>query len=102
MFIESTLDFEIFQFQHFDPSGLELVITDADPDRRRVFGIDGGPAAAEFARLLDLDESELTPEVFSRHPLMLRLGDEWYIRSVSRLNDDGSLDFFCAIEAGIP
>jgi len=40
---------------------------------------------------------------FSEGPadLMLRIGDDYYVRSVSNIEPDGSLRFFCAIDAGI-
>jgi hypothetical protein len=33
---------------------------------------------------------------------MLQIGNEWYVRSISKLNDDGSLSFACAIDEGLP
>ena len=32
---------------------------------------------------------------------MLRIGGEWYVRSVQRRNDDNSLNMFSAIEEGL-
>ena len=100
--IETRLPFRTFQLQHFAPSEQDLVITEADPSRRRVTEIDGGPAAEEYAALLGLELDQLNPQTFSRYPLMLQIGDEWYVRSIQKMNPDGSLDFFCAIEEGLP
>lgn len=100
--IETTLPFRTFQVQHFEPSDHDLVITEADPTIRRVNEADGGPAAEEYAALLGLDADNLTPQAFSRYPLMLQIGDEWYVRSIQKANADGSLDFYCAIEEGLP
>src|SRR6185437_5840761 len=44
---------------------------------------------------------ELTAEIFAQHPVMLKLGRDYYVRSIQRMNPDGTLTFFCAIEAGI-
>jgi len=99
---ETRLPYHTFQLQHFEPSEQDLVITEADPSIRRVKEIDGGPAAEEYAGLLGLQAKDLTPREFSRHPLMLQIGEDWYVRSIQKANSDGSLDFFCAIEEGLP
>ena len=100
--LDTSLPFEIFQLQHFEPSEDDLVITEADPSIRRVTEIDGGEAAEEYARLLEVDVDQLDPQIFARYPVMLQIGDEWYVRSIQRVNDDGSMDFFCAIDEGLP
>ena len=33
---------------------------------------------------------------------MLQIGTEWYVRSIQKVNKDGSLTFFCAIDEGLP
>ncbi len=99
--IESRLPFKTFKLQHFEPSEDDLVITEADPTTRTVSEIDGGPAAEEYANILGLEIRELTPQVFARYPVMLEIGDEWYVRSIQKINPDGSLTFFCAIDNGL-
>ncbi len=100
--IETSLDFETFKIQHFVPSEMDMVITEADPSQRIVYEIDGGPAAEEYARIIGLDVKELTSQTFAMHPVMLQIGDDWYVRSIQKMNDDGSLTFFCAIDEGLP
>lgn len=100
--IESLMPFEPLRVQHFEPSSQDLVITSSDPRRRIVYEIDGGPAAWQFADLLGLKVEQLSPHIFSKYPVMLQIGREWYVRSVQKVNDDGSLTFFCAIDDGLP
>lgn len=100
--VESLLPFEIFRVQHFQPSSRDLVITRSEPLNRVVYEIDGAPAARQLACILGMDVAELTPQIFSRHPMMLQIGDEWYVRSIQKVNEDGSLSFFCAIDDGLP
>src|SRR6185369_8781615 len=64
MLVSTDLDFRVFQTQHFEPLEQQLVITRADPARRMVMQINAEPAALEYARLLGLKRSELTPGVF--------------------------------------
>jgi hypothetical protein len=98
---ETSLPFYIFKTQHFLPTEKKLVITGADPSCRIVTEINGETAAKEFAELLGITESDLNPLLFSKYPLMLKIGDEWYVRSIQKANKDGSLSFFCAIDVGL-
>lgn len=100
--VETNLDFEVFKLHHFKPSTIEMVVTESDPDRRIVFEIDGGIAADEYAQRVGCTRDELGLEIFSRNPLMLKVGEEWFVRSIKEVNSDGSLTFSCAIESGLP
>lgn len=98
---ETSLPFRVFRIQHFDPTETKLVITGADVARRTVGEINGLPAAEEYARIVGVTVPELSPEVFARHPLMLRIGGEYFVRSIQKANADGSLSFYCAIANGL-
>ncbi len=100
--IETTLDIEAFKLQHFEPSDIDFVITEANPEKRIIYEIDGEPAAEYYASLLDVSIDELSPQLFSMHPTMLKIGDEWCLRSILKLNEDGSLLTACAIDTGLP
>lgn len=98
---ETTLPFTVFKTQHFKPTDAKLVITDSDPPRRVVSEINGGPAAEEYARAVGLEVTALTPMVFSTHPVMLKIGGEYYVRAIHKANPDGSLSFHSAIDNGL-
>jgi hypothetical protein len=100
--IETHLLFKTFRLHHFEPTEKDFVITGADPSRRIVTEIDGSPAAEEYAKIIGLDIDKLSPQVFTTHPTMLQIGNEWYVRSVKNVNEDGSLSFACAIDIGLP
>lgn len=99
--IETSAPVTIFKVQHFEPSEVELVITEADAEKRIIREINGEPAAQVYADALGLTVDELTPTVFSRNPLVLSFGDEPYVRSILKWNDDLSLTCYCAIEEGL-
>lgn len=99
--IETSAPVTTFKFQHFGPGNVELVITEADPEKRLIFEMNGEPAAQIYAESLGLTVNELTPTVFSRNPLVLSFGDEPYIRSILKWNEDLSLTCYCAIEEGL-
>ncbi|NLG35683.1 MAG: hypothetical protein GX548_10060 [Lentisphaerae bacterium] len=93
--------FRAFHIQHFEPTGTKLVITEAQVEARMVSEINGYPAAEEYARIVGVAPEALTPEVFAAFPVMLRIGGEYYVRSIQKANADGSLTFFCAIDNGL-
>ncbi len=93
--------FQIFSTDHFVPSNVKMVITEADPANRIVTEINAEPAGLEYARLLGLDLDALTPMVFATHPVVVKVGGRYYTRSIRNVNEDGSLTFFCAVDKGI-
>lgn len=98
---ETTLPFKAFQIQHFEPTDTRLVITESDCASRTVTEINGGPAAEEYARAVGLTITELNPQIFAAYPVMLKIGGEYYVRSIQKVNPDGSLTFYCAIDNGL-
>lgn len=98
---ETSLPFRIFRVQHFEPTETRLVITEADGLSRTVSEINGEPAAEEYARAVGLEVKELSPQVFAAYPVMLKINGEYYVRSIQKVNPDGSLTFFCAIDNGL-
>jgi hypothetical protein len=99
--VRSELPFVAFRTQHFVHSDKRMVVTKADPAQRVVSEINGKPAAREFARLVGLPLTDLTPMIFATHPVVVRVGGQYYVRSIARINPDESLHFFCAIDEGI-
>jgi len=93
--------FTTFKSQNFTATEDRLVVTDAVPERRIVTEINGCPAAEEYARALGLDPARLGPGVFAAHPVVVRIGNTDFVRSIQRVLPDGSLAFFCAIDRGL-
>lgn len=71
---ETDAPFAAFKFQHFVPTESLLVVTEADVETRTVREFNGEPAALVYAQLLGLSVDELSPGVYSRFPVMLKLG----------------------------
>ena len=93
--------FTTFKTQHFVSSQERLVVTAAIPEKRIVTEINGCPAAAEYARALGMNVDLLDPMAFAAHPVAVRIGNADFVRSIQRVNPDGSLTFYCAIDVGI-
>jgi hypothetical protein len=99
--IYTTAPFHVFKTEHFLSSDQKMVITGADPARRVVYEINGEPAGREYARLVGLEVEALTPLIFATHPVVVKIGNSLYVRSIQKVNEDQSLTFFCAIDEGI-
>lgn len=99
--VHTPTPFHIFKTEHFLPTAERMVITGADPTRRRVTEINGRAAATEYARMVGLEVDDLSPMVFATHPVVISVGNSVYVRSIQKVEDDGSLSFFCAIDEGL-
>lgn len=99
--IHSWCPFTLFNCDHFNPTGIKLVVTEADVDRRIVKELNAAPAAAEYAAAIGLTDEPLSPMSFAAHPVVVCVGGDYYVRSIRKVNEDGSLSFMCAIDEGI-
>ncbi|MCL2912754.1 FIST C-terminal domain-containing protein [Shewanella corallii] len=99
--VNTICPFEVFTTHHIKSLDQKLVVTEADSDKRRVYELNAEPAALVYAREAGLPLEELQPEVYALHPLAVLIGGEYYIRSIQKVNDDLSLDFYCAVDCGI-
>lgn len=78
-----------------------VVITEADPARRLVFEIDGIPAVQGYAKAAGLSQPPRHAGDCAPHPLMIKIGGQYFARGVQRVHTDGSLEFACAMEPGM-
>lgn len=99
--ISTDIPFQIFKSDNFIPSPMKLVVTKSDPDRRTVYEFNAAPAATEYATAIGIEPNSLTPLSFASHPVVVRVGGEYFCRSIQKMNPDGSLTFFCAIDDGV-
>ncbi|MFS8035512.1 FIST N-terminal domain-containing protein [Xanthobacter sp. AM11] len=96
----SALPFRIFKSDHYEPTDVRLVVTECDQERRVVTEINGAPAGEEYAQVTGLDAGTLSPMSFASHPLMVKIGGDYFCRSIRRVERQG-LSFFCAIDNGV-
>ena len=99
--IDTVRRFTVFRTEHFVSTDRKMVVTEADPARRIVTEINAEPAGREYARMVGLAGEPLTPMIFAAYPVVVRVGGEYHVRSIQKVNDDESLTFFCAIDEGI-
>lgn len=99
--IRTELPFTLFSTHHFQGTGERLVITGASAAERLVTEINGEPAADEYARLIGVSLEEFRNRLYIERPIAVKIGDQYYLRSIERVNPDGTLLFACALEVGM-
>ncbi|ODR99994.1 hypothetical protein AUC68_02505 [Methyloceanibacter methanicus] len=100
LLVETAHPVRSFYCDHFEPTETKLVVTSSDASTRTVYELNAEPAAQEYASSVGLEPSSLAPMSFAAIPTV-RIGGDYYCRSIQRVNDDGSLSFFCAIDDGV-
>jgi hypothetical protein len=93
--------FRIIKHQHFVKTPRQLVVTRVDTAQRRVYELDGMTALEAYAAALGLPASEVTADVAFVNPLLFRVNNELYVRSVQKIEADGSIVFYCGVEEGM-
>ncbi len=101
LIVETDIPFQIFQTSNFDPTSIKLVVTAANTTNRTVYELNAEPAAREYAAAIGLLPNDLGPFSFASYPLVVKVGSDYYCRSIRNMNPDGSLTFFCAIDEGL-
>ncbi|UDL90034.1 FIST signal transduction protein [Mesorhizobium sp. PAMC28654] len=99
--IASDIPFHVFKTDNFVPTDEKLVVTASDPDHRIVREFNATNAAEEYAAAVGIMPRTLTPLSFASHPVVVKVGGEYYCRSIQKMHPDGSLSFFCAIDDGV-
>lgn len=100
-YVATNCDVKVFSTNHMVPSEKRMVVTSAEPHSRIVRGINDEPAAVEYARLIGKDPNQLDEMTFAENPVIVRLGDVYHVRAIQRVNEDGHLVFFSAIDEGM-
>ncbi|MBX3597240.1 MAG: FIST C-terminal domain-containing protein [Rhizobiaceae bacterium] len=101
MLFSTDIPFHTFKTDNFVATDNKLVVTASDPARRTVSEFNAAKAADEYAAVVGTMPEDLAPLSFASHPTVVRVGGEYFCRSIQKSNPDGSLSFFCAIDDGI-
>ncbi len=100
-FIRTNCRVKVFRFDHLVPTDTRMVVTGADPANRIVREINAEPAARAYARALGRDPDQLSPFIFAAHPVVVRIGGEHHVCAIQRVEPNGDLKFFTAIDEGL-
>ncbi|MBK1811920.1 FIST C-terminal domain-containing protein [Clostridium sp. YIM B02505] len=78
------------------PTGIRLLVTESDAISRTVKSFNRNPASSEYARALNIKESDLS-NYFMNNPLGKLYKDEIFIASPMKVNADKSITFYCQL-----
>jgi hypothetical protein len=98
---QTTCPFKVFKLDHFHATDRKMVVTEADPNARLVMEINAEPAAPAYARMVGLEAQELSPLIFAAYPVVVKIGGEYHVRAIQKVEPNGSLRFYCGIEEGL-
>jgi len=101
MLVETGYAVRTFKHDNFEPTDKKLVVTASNSELRTVLELNAECAAYEYASAVGAPNDGLTPMSFAAHPVVVRIGGDYYCRSIQKVNSDGSLSFFCAIDDGV-
>ncbi|WP_319633685.1 FIST N-terminal domain-containing protein [Pelagibius marinus] len=99
--LRTSCQIKVFNFDHLQPTDRKMVVTEADPERRVVHEINAEPAAREYARVVGLDSEQLSPFIFAAHPVVVKVGGRHHVRAIQKVEPNGDLTFFSAIDEGL-
>ncbi|MEO0914689.1 MAG: FIST N-terminal domain-containing protein, partial [Pseudomonadota bacterium] len=99
--VRTDYETRVFSLNHLVPQERQMVVTEADPDRRIVKTINAEPAAREYARIVGKDPEQLDQFTFASHPVVVRIGNTHHVRAIQQVNAVGELVFFSAIDEGM-
>lgn len=100
--VHTTRPFVVFKTENYVPTETRIVITEAEPNIRKVTEINGDLAAREYARIVGVKESNLDNRVFAANPVCVTVGGRHFIRSIGWVDEmEHSLTFACAIDTGV-
>lgn len=92
--------FDLIKTQSFCTTGKTLTPTRVDRAARAVLEFDGKPAAQAYAEAVGADSAAAAAHAFMDAPLGLMAGDEPFVRSPQRIEND-KLHFYCGVMEGV-
>jgi hypothetical protein len=101
LMVNTRFEFEVFTTHHLQPTENKFVVTEADPQNRKVNELNADLAATEYADALEVSADQLNNDICTLNPLAVKIGEQYFVRSIQSIEPDSSLTFFCAMENGI-
>ena len=98
--METDLDVQDLIFDHFRATDTRMIVTSANPAQRSILEINAEPAAEEYARIVGVPISDLSPLIFAEHPLLVHMGGRYFVRAIREATLDGGLSLMSSIDNG--
>jgi len=98
--MEMNVPFEVVKSSHFAPTSKTLTATRVDEATRTVYEFDGRPAVEAYAEAIGLTRDQIDTPVMAANPIGLVIGDDPFVRSFQRVNEDGSMVLYSNVLEG--
>jgi hypothetical protein len=95
MLFRSTAPWAAFRSHWYEATGQRTRLTKVDIAARRIIELDGQSAGRRWAEIAGVPPEHLTfanPEQFLRWSMAMRVGREFFLRSIAKRMDDDTLD----------
>ena len=99
--IKTRLPFRLFKCDHFEPTSVKMVVIRSGYRAPHRQGDQCRAGGDRILRAVRIGDTKLDALSFAAHPVLVRVGGSYYARSIQRMDPDGSLRFFCAIDEGM-
>lgn len=86
----------VYKENIYEPTEHEFVVTKANPEERKIYELDGKPIIKAYAEALNISEKDIT-NYFMSNPLAKMIGDEAFIFSFKKVEEDNSLSLYARI-----
>lgn len=80
----------------FEPSGRKVELTKVDTEKRKLIEINNKPAAAEYSRIVQIQESKIN-EASLMNPIGRTFGSNIFISSIADVNSDKSFQMYSRV-----
>lgn len=98
--LEMDVPFEVVKSTHFAPTSKTLTATRVDEATRTVYEFDGRPAVEAYAEAIGMEPGQVDIPVMAANPIGLVIGDDPFVRSFQRVNEDGSMVLYSNVLEG--
>ncbi|MCR3760907.1 FIST C-terminal domain-containing protein [Clostridium felsineum] len=86
----------VYKENIYEPTEREFVVTKANPHERKIYELDGKPVIDVYANSLKISRNDIA-KYFMSNPIGKIIGDETFISSFKKIEDDGSLSLYARI-----
>jgi hypothetical protein len=95
MLFRSTAPWAALRTHWYEPTGQRVVVTKVDASARKILELDGKSAGTRWAEIAGVPPEHLTfgfPEQYLKWSLAMRVGREYFLRSICKSMTDDTLD----------
>ena len=96
LFVKTSCRFEIIKENIFKKSGKSVMLTDVQPEKHLVKGIDGKNPRKRYAEVLGISEGQVGNALLD-HPFGRAFGDTFFTASLVQFHADGTLSTYARV-----